>query len=117
LTSGNGKADGKAERIIRFMDMAFRNARGGSRTPAPEESDPIDPIALALNGWVSDRACRETFLPLLAREIRDAEAQERLALRDHATMTYWLGRKDALRDLRSKFNEWAGHVDGSTPEP
>lgn len=108
-TSGNGNT------MLNFMQAAFGQRRR-NRVEEPAEPPAPDPVALALAGWASLPECRSTFLRWLEGQIALAEAQERAHLAQHANMTYWLGRKDALRDLRSEFNNWAGQAD-SAPTP
>ena len=102
-----------AEKIEGKSKAAWSSIVTAARMKAlPEQGDELDTIeddevigsVLAL--WVRERACTDTFLPLLDSMIVEANEKAHMNIGNQLTTSYALGAEGALRQLSKQFHTW-----------
>lgn len=101
--------------IERRFTVLANDTPKGLRIHHDDPEPPVDEAARLrseLHAWASAPDCLRVFIPRLLFKIREAEQQERIAVRSHPDVCYHMGRRDALRDLLAEFRDWADKPSG-----
>lgn len=96
----------------RFLGLAKTQIRSPRTVihPVPPIESPEQDLEAALSQWASSRECREEFLPYLNKLIGAANDAAHQSFRSHPDVCRALGAEAALRDLKERFDKWAGQA-------
>jgi hypothetical protein len=108
MQNGEDRQQQTKARFLKLLSNPLNYRRQDVEAEQPKQLSDEDKIAFRLAGWAQKRECEDTFLPLLDALIDEADNSISASVSDHALAAYATGRRDGLRDLRRRFNQWAG---------